>query len=59
MEENKQTPEYILEVDGLKKYFPIETNLFGTPTRFLRAVDDVSFKVKAGTTVIAKIKAKN
>lgn len=51
MEENKQTPEYILEVDGLKKYFPIETNLFGTPTRFLRAVDDVSFKVKAGTTL--------
>ena len=51
MKENNKTPEYILEVEGLKKYFPIETNLFGTPTRFLRAVDDVTFKVKAGTTL--------
>ena len=47
----KNIPEYILEVKGLKKYFPIETTLFGTPTRFLKAVDDISFKVKAGTTI--------
>ncbi|MBE5742650.1 MAG: dipeptide ABC transporter ATP-binding protein [Clostridiales bacterium] len=44
-------PEYILEVENLKKYFPIETTLFGTPTRYLKAVDDVSFRVKAGTTI--------
>ena len=43
--------EYILEVNNLKKYFPIEKNLLGTPTRYLKAVDDVSFKVKRGTTL--------
>ena len=41
----------ILEVRGLKKYFPIQTNLFGKPLRYLRAVDDVSMSVKAGTTI--------
>lgn len=43
--------DYILEVSNLKKYFPIETTLFGTPTKYLKAVDDVSFKVKRGTTL--------
>ena len=43
--------ENILVVEGLKKYFPIKRNFFGKPTRFLRAVDDVSFKVKGGTTI--------
>ena len=47
---NEQS-EYILEVNNLKKYFPIEKNLLGTPTRYLKAVDDVSFKVKRGTTL--------
>ena len=49
--EKKPSSEYILEVENLKKYFAIETTLFGRPTKFLRAVDDVSFKVKAGTTL--------
>ena len=43
--------ENILVVEGLKKYFPIKRNFFGKPIRFLRAVDDVSFKVKSGTTI--------
>ena len=43
--------DIILEVRGLKKYFPIQTNLFGKPLRFLRAVDDVSMSVKAGTAI--------
>lgn len=43
--------DYILSVEGLKKYFPIQKNFFGKPIRFLRAVDDVSFKVKRGTTI--------
>lgn len=50
----KNTPdnsEYILEVNNLKKYFPIEKNFFGKPVRFLKAVDNVSFKVKKGTTI--------
>lgn len=41
----------ILVVEGLKKYFPIQTNFFGKPIKFLRAVDNVSFKVARGTTI--------
>ena len=41
----------ILEVEHLKKYFPIKKNFFGKPTVYLRAVDDVSFKLQRGTTI--------
>ncbi len=41
----------ILEVKGLKKYFPIQKTLFGKPTKFLHAVDDVSFTLEKGTTI--------
>lgn len=41
----------ILEVNNLQKYFPIETNFFGKPTRFLKAVDNVSFTLKRGSTL--------
>ena len=41
----------LLEVRHLKKYFPVEKNLFGKPTRFLRAVDDVSFTLGRGKTI--------
>lgn len=43
--------EYLLEVEHLKKYFPLNTNVLGNPDSYLRAVDDVSFKVRRGTTV--------
>ena len=46
--ENK---DIILDVRHLKKYFPIATNFFGKPTRFLKAVDDVSFTVQRGKTI--------
>lgn len=42
---------YLLEVRNLKKYFLIATNFFGKPTKYLKAVDDVSFKVEKGTTI--------
>ena len=48
--ENKNS-EYILEVKNLKKYFPLNKNLFGTPAQYLRAVDDVSFLLKKGQTI--------
>lgn len=62
MEENKSSnleinqkntigTEYILEVQNLKKYFPLNKNLFGKPSAYLKAVDNVSFKVKKGTTI--------
>lgn len=43
--------DVILDVRHLKKYFPIATNFFGKPIRFLKAVDDVSFTVKRGKTI--------
>ncbi len=41
----------ILKVDHLKMYFPIKKNLLGKPIVNLKAVDDVSFAVKRGTTI--------
>ena len=47
----ENTSEYILEVRNLKKYFPIETTLLGKPTKYLKAVDDVSFAIKKGMAI--------
>ncbi len=47
----KPNPDYILEVHNLKKYFPIKKSLFGKPLVYLKAVDNVSFSVKPGTTI--------
>ena len=44
---NKPGEETILEVVGLKKYFPIR-NAWGRQTGDLRAVDDVSLQVRKG-----------
>ena len=41
--------EYVIEVDGLKKHFPLRDGLFGQQTGELRAVDGVSFKIRRGT----------
>ncbi len=41
----------LLEAEGLVKHFPAERSLFGRPTAFVRAVEDVSFSVKAGETL--------
>lgn len=38
----------MLEVRNLTKRFPVEDSIFGKPTRFLTAVDDVSFGVERG-----------
>lgn len=40
---------YLIEVNGLKKYFPLRDGLFGQQTGELRAVDDVSFNIRPGT----------
>lgn len=42
--------ETILEVNNLKKYFPIGGGLFKAPA-LVRAVDDVSFTMEAGKTL--------
>ncbi|MCH5158188.1 MAG: dipeptide ABC transporter ATP-binding protein [Clostridiales bacterium] len=41
----------ILRVEHLKKYFPIQTNFFGKPLRYLKAVDDITFDLKQGKTI--------
>ncbi len=44
-------PDVLLEVRHLKKYFPIKKTVTGKVLVSLRAVDDVSFKLKAGETL--------
>lgn len=40
--------ESLVEVKGLKKYFPLRDGLFGRTTGQLKAVDDVSFSIRKG-----------
>ena len=43
--------DYILEVNGLKQYFPVKKDFLGRPLAYLRAVDGVSFKLERGKTM--------
>lgn len=43
--------ENLLEVRNLKKYFPIKAGMFGRVVGHVKAVDDVSFTIKRGTTM--------
>ncbi len=43
--------DVLLEVKNLKKYFVVGKNLLGKPTKYLKAVDDVSFTLKKGKTL--------
>jgi peptide/nickel transport system ATP-binding protein len=49
-QENKQKPP-LLKVENLKVYFPIKKGFFGRTTDYVKAVDGVSFEVKAGETI--------
>lgn len=51
MQANNEEKKYILEVENLKKYFVIEKNIVGKPLRYLKAVDDISFKLEKGKTI--------
>ncbi len=44
-------PETILEVEGLKKWFPISRGLLRRVVGHVRAVDDVTFSIKRGETL--------
>lgn len=49
--ETKEAEDCILKVEHLKKYFPVETDFFGKVTRWLHAVEDVSFSLESGKTL--------
>jgi len=49
--QRKEGEDYILEIEGLKKYFPLQRTIFGKTITALRAVDDISFLLKKGTTI--------
>ena len=43
--------EILVQIEHLKKYFPIKGGFFGGATGSVKAVDDVSFNIKRGTTM--------
>jgi len=51
MDKNPTTkPPCLLAVEDLQVHFPIRNSIFGRPTRFIKAVDGVSFEVAQGET---------
>lgn len=51
VERMKHEGNVLLEVRGLKKYFPITSGLLRKVTGYVKAVDDVSFYVREGETL--------
>jgi oligopeptide transport system ATP-binding protein len=41
----------LVQVDGLKMYFPVSSGIFQRQTAYVQAVDDVSFEVRRGETL--------
>lgn len=50
-EQKAQDDDYLLVVNDLKEYFPISNSLIKSNTVYLKAVDGVSLKLKAGHTI--------
>ncbi len=44
-------PQYILQVNALKKYFPIQSGIVSKTSGYVKAVDGVTFNLKKGTTM--------
>lgn len=45
------TPEILLDVQQVSKFFVAEENFFGRPTNHVKAVENVSFQVRRGETL--------
>ena len=48
---DQNSDDTIIEVKNLKKYFPIKGGVFSKQNGEVKAVDDISFKIKRGTTM--------
>src|SRR5688572_24491001 len=46
-----ETNNVLLEVQGLKKYFPVQQGFLRRTVGYVKAVDDVNLMVKAGETL--------
>jgi len=46
-----ELPTPLLEVNGLKKYFPVRSGLFSRVSAWVKAVDDVTFHLRQGETL--------
>lgn len=49
--DNMKNNDNILEVKNLKKYYPLSKLSFGSNRAYVKAVDDISFSIKRGTTM--------
>ena len=47
MQQDQQT-DVLLQVNGLRKWYPLHSSLFGKPTQTVKAVDGVSFELRRG-----------
>ncbi|MBK5241318.1 ABC transporter ATP-binding protein [Clostridium sp.] len=43
--------EPLIQVKNLKKYFPVQSGVFGKTTDYVKAVDDISFNIFKGETL--------
>jgi len=44
-------PKPLVSIRNVKKHYPIKKSLFGTPTKWLKAVDGISLEVNKGETL--------
>ena len=51
MLENTMLSDVVLEVKGVKKYYPIESGFLKKVTGYVKAVDDVDLYIKSGETL--------
>src|SRR5574341_2293906 len=50
-EQKQSKGDYLLEVKGLKKFFPIQKGLLRKTVGYVKAVDNVNFYVREGETL--------
>ncbi|MCI8304133.1 MAG: dipeptide ABC transporter ATP-binding protein [Lawsonibacter sp.] len=45
------TREVLMDIRGVKKWFPVKRGLFGRDRRFVKAVDDINLTIRKGDTL--------